>query len=635
MPAGVEAPGAEQGMGPDILADRDTNAPAGMLDHRGLGGGLEITVLIEHVVGGQEAFAGDGPNLAPVTEGGGVVERPAPTGGVGLHGADDGGHRPDLAGNFSQRIGHILYEPALEQQVPRWIAANGKLGKDDQFSPPPDKERIGLQDLSAVAGKITNGWVKLGKAKAHEKGKSFSELFCLERQLATPGLRFGAGARFARCRIMRFSRHLLACAFVLLVGAGQAAEPTLTLEQALASVERVSTRVLLSRETAAQALEQTLRVRAGILPTVNASLAQRRSQGVSTAGVAVSRDPASRFDAQLFASYSLLNFGRRSNLKASRIGYQVAQAEYNSVVQSALTFVGQSYFAHLRNSRRLVVFDAAIARARSLLELARNQLAAGVATQIDVTRAESVLALAEQARLQQVTVLYSSELLLKRLLDIDAGAPLQLADFQVRRTDPTMFSFSDQKTAFEQRADYLSAQTALERVKQDVHTATVAGFPALNLTGQFGSASKQFDDIDRAATWSAGIALSLPVFDAFRIGADKRIQFSRMRAQETRVHNLELQISSEIRLALQDAGSRNAQTTVAEKSVQLAQEELGLAQQRYRQGVADNREVVEAQNRLAIADDNLVEAVHQYNLSRLELARAKGEVRNVLREKVE
>jgi outer membrane protein TolC len=67
--------------------------------------------------------------------------------------------------------------------------------------------------------------------------------------------------------------------------------------------------------------------------------------------------------------------------------------------------------------------------------------------------------------------------------------------------------------------------------------------------------------------------------------------------------------------------------------LKLAEEELRLAQQRYRQGVADNREIVEAQNRLAVADDNLVEAVYQYNLSRVELARARGDVRTVLSEK--
>ena len=64
-----------------------------------------------------------------------------------------------------------------------------------------------------------------------------------------------------------------------------------------------------------------------------------------------------------------------------------------------------------------------------------------------------------------------------------------------------------------------------------------------------------------------------------------------------------------------------------------AEEQLRLARARYHEGVADNREVVEAQNQLAIAADNVVDATYQYNLSRVELARARGDVRNILLEK--
>ena len=92
-------------------------------------------------------------------------------------------------------------------------------------------------------------------------------------------------------------------------------------------------------------------------------------------------------------------------------------------------------------------------------------------------------------------------------------------------------------------------------------------------------------------------------------------------------------LSSELRLAVQDAASRNAQVAVAETTFGLAQEELRLARQRYQQGVADNREVLESQTRLAEASDNLVDAVYRYNLSRVELARARGDVRSVLSER--
>ena len=59
----------------------------------------------------------------------------------------------------------------------------------------------------------------------------------------------------------------------------------------------------------------------------------------------------------------------------------------------------------------------------------------------------------------------------------------------------------------------------------------------------------------------------------------------------------------------------------------LSEEELELARIRFIEGVADNRDVTDAQAALAAANDELVEAVYFYNLSRLELARSRGGVR--------
>ena len=370
------------------------------------------------------------------------------------------------------------------------------------------------------------------------------------------------------------------------------------------------------------------------MPLIDASVVQRRSQGVSIATVVVaSGRPASRFDALISGSYAVLNPQRLSTLKSAKVAAEVAQANYQVVVQNVLTDVGTTYFTHLRNLRMLDVLDSNITRARALLELAANQLKAGVATQIDVTRAEAQVFTVEQARMQHMTTLYRSELFLKRLLDMDAGRPLQLADFLVRRIEPGLFTFSEEKSAFEKRADVLSAQRALTQTKIDVTTTTYERLPTLGLTGYYGAATAKYNDGDFQEQWSAGIGLSVPVFDGMRTSANRRIALSRQRSQEARLHNLELQISAELRLALQAAGSRNAQIAVSEKGLSLAQEELRLARQRYQQGVADNREVLDAQNRLAFAEDNLVDAVFLYNLSRLELARARGDVRGILAEK--
>lgn len=422
-------------------------------------------------------------------------------------------------------------------------------------------------------------------------------------------------------------------ASIVFSGVGFAAESaTLTLEQALGSVERANLNVLLGREAAVQALEQANLTRAGTLPNLNGTIQQRRSKAVPLTNTgATSPRPTNRFDALLNGSFSLFDLQRWTAHRAARVGVEVAQADYQAVVQTVLANVAQYYFAHLRNLRRLEVLDSNIARARALLELARNQLAAGVATQIDVTRAQAQLAQAEQARLQQVTSDLQSELLLKRAIDLPVLQPLQLQDFQLRRTDGTLLMFSEDKTTFEKRADYIRGQKALQQSQLDVRSTRFERLPTAALGGTYGRGAANFDD-DKQPEWSLTGTISMPIFDGFRSGSDRRIALSRQRTQEMRLHTLEIQISSELRLAAQDATSRNAQITVAQEGLRLAQEELRLGQQRYQQGVADNREVVDAQNRLAVAEDNLVEAVYQYNLSRVELARSRGDVRAVLSE---
>ncbi|MGC4071667.1 MAG: TolC family protein [Nibricoccus sp.] len=180
----------------------------------------------------------------------------------------------------------------------------------------------------------------------------------------------------------------------------------------------------------------------------------------------------------------------------------------------------------------------------------------------------------------------------------------------------------------------LRALKSVEQNKDQVNAARYQRFGTLGLVGEYGYVTSRALDEKQEKAWLAGIALNVPVFDGFKIGADKRVALAQLRQQELRVRALELQIPAELRLAAQDARSRNMQVTVAERSLKLAQEQLRLAQIRFEGGAVDNREVIEAQNALAVAGDSRLEAVYQYNLSRVELARAKGDVRAILAEKV-
>jgi len=192
----------------------------------------------------------------------------------------------------------------------------------------------------------------------------------------------------------------------------------LSLGAALTAVSQSSLDVLISREAVVQAMETQRQVRSGLLPRLTLDAAQRRSQ-VATLGGAPQPAPSNRFDALLNARLDLVNPVNLARYSAARAAVTVAELGKEGTRQAILAAVAETYFAHLRNLERTRVLEDNIARAQRLLELATNQLNAGVATQIDVTRAEALVVVAEQALLQQGTVVQSSELALKRLLAVE------------------------------------------------------------------------------------------------------------------------------------------------------------------------------------------------------------------------
>jgi outer membrane protein len=403
-----------------------------------------------------------------------------------------------------------------------------------------------------------------------------------------------------------------------------------SLPAALDAVDNASLSLLLSREALAQALANADQSRANLLPNITLDATQRRNRSASIGSTLARTGVTNRFDLALNGRLDLLDPQNIASYRAARIGVNVAELDVASTRESVLATVASAYFQHLRNLARMDVVDSNVARAEGLLHLARRQADAGVATQIDVTRAEAVLADAQQDRLQQETVVEQSALQFKRLLGLPVHQPVQLVPFNLPRVSPSEFSGALEETAFETRADYLRARRQLDQTELEVRAAKFNRLPALALQGSYGEASETPFNGAESDVWSATAALSVPVFDGLRTGALTRLALSRRRAQELRVRDMEFAIGAEVRLAVQNTRSRFAQVDVAERSLRLAEDELRLAQTRFEQGVADNREIIEAQNRLALASDNRLEAIYQYNLSRLELERAKGNVRAIL-----
>jgi outer membrane protein TolC len=85
-----------------------------------------------------------------------------------------------------------------------------------------------------------------------------------------------------------------------------------------------------------------------------------------------------------------------------------------------------------------------------------------------------------------------------------------------------------------------------------------------------------------------------------------------------------------VRSALLDLRAADQQLQAAQTSVQLANEELRQARDRFAAGVAGNLEVTQAQEAVATASDTYVAALYAHNLAKASLARALGVAESVV-----
>ena len=119
---------------PDVLADADAELPAVEFEHSGLGGGLEIPVLVENVVGGQEGFVKGLAHGAAAQQHGAVEQGPSHFGGVRRRDSDQ--HRRSILqfpGDAAQLLAALAHEAAAHQEIARQIAHQRELRGDDEI----------------------------------------------------------------------------------------------------------------------------------------------------------------------------------------------------------------------------------------------------------------------------------------------------------------------------------------------------------------------------------------------------------------------------------------------------------------------------------------------------------------------
>lgn len=417
---------------------------------------------------------------------------------------------------------------------------------------------------------------------------------------------------------------------------GQTPELRLSLHDAIqAAVDNnVNVRLLKERIAAAQSAADTSR--GALLPNLGGYM-NGRNQTVNLAafglpadrlsGLGLTRsvtEPFEVYDARATLVQNLFSLSLIQRWRAARTGVDVASLEAEVAKRDVMATVGLLYVEALRGDEAVKARQADIDLSQQLLKLAQDRKAAGVATGLDVTREEVQLENNRQRLLVSQNEQESARLNLIRALGISFDVRLLLTDelkFVEVASQPPEEALS---FARENRTELKAQMTREKLASLSLSSITSERLPSLSLNGDYGWIGVKPEDA--LATRTIGLTLSVPIFDGGQRESRISETRSRLRQESLRMKDVSDQVTLEVRNALLTLDSSTQQVTVARKGLDLALKELQFARDRFAAGLATNIEVTNAQTSVARARDNLIEALFRFNASRINLARAKGEI---------
>lgn len=323
-------------------------------------------------------------------------------------------------------------------------------------------------------------------------------------------------------------------------------------------------------------------------------------------------------------STSVFDFSLWKRFQASRATMNATEAASLSTHEQVILLVVSQYIGTLRAVADVEASRSRVELAQALYDQAADLQKQGVGTGIDTLRANVELQNERQRLIQAENDRDASLFGLSRLLNLDPRQKIQLADALgfFETPQPAVDQSIDQALNTREEWKAIVAEEKAQRLQKQA--TQYERLPSLGVDGYWIYQGTKPDNGIPVYTYEA--SLSMPLFTGGRIRAEVTkadLDLKRLEQQEDDLRN---QIALDVKTSLLNLESARNEVQVANLGVQLAKQEVAQARDRFQAGVADNIEVISAQDSLSRANDNQIAALYLFNQARADYARAIGQM---------
>jgi outer membrane protein TolC len=402
----------------------------------------------------------------------------------------------------------------------------------------------------------------------------------------------------------------------------------LSLDDAIQRGLRQNLGLILQSSAVKNSNGQRLEELQALLPTINATASIEVQQinlaafGLTFPGIPKIIGPFQVVDFRAYLTQNLVNVSALKNFIAAKHNFEGAKLTAEDARDLVVLTVGNAYLLCIADAARIEAVTAELATSRVSLDQAVAAHDAGTSPRLDVLRAQVDYQNEQQSLISTKNNLEKDKLALARTI----GLPL---DQVFRLTDLVPFKALDNvdaQTAFMQALKTRKDLAAYaEQVKAASATKTAAWayqMPVASFAGDYGDIGTTPGHSH--GTFSATGQISVPVLQIAKTRGQEEVADAQYQQSKDKLSDQIQQVNQDVRDSLLDIQSSARLVDSTHSNVELANQALSDAQDRYHAGVADNLPVSQAQSQVEQANDQYISALYQHNVAKLSLARAIG-----------
>ena len=326
-------------------------------------------------------------------------------------------------------------------------------------------------------------------------------------------------------------------------------------------------------------------------------------------------------------SQNVLNLPLIRQYQSSRQNITTAKAVLSGTREGIVSAVVTSYLLVLRAKATLDAAEVRRKLAQRLFDQAVQLEKNGVGTGLDTLRANVELQNEVQREIDASSSVQTTSYSLADLLSLPPGKEVETIDAMEYNQISAINGDALIQRAYQQRPELLAIASEQRAALLATKAASEQRLPSITFQGTYFEEGRVFKDSIPSYQYAG--TLHIPLWTSGRISAEiaeAKLQERRLDEQKHGIANAVLQ---QVRTAIEQLQSSSSAVEVADHAFDLAKQEVAQAQRRFAAGVSTNIDVITAQDELARASDNQIEALYRYNQSRADLARATGDAESV------